>query len=77
MSVTVEMSTTDSGKTAYSFSSRGTSYFVVEDGGGLFEVWSRRLALCGNGWSINMLSLDELKQRSKALRHLASLIGGK
>jgi predicted MarR family transcription regulator len=66
--------TTTGNRTTYEFTSRGTSYTVIEreyDEG--FEVISERLG-ASFGMQVAVMTLKEMAARSKALAHLCAII---
>lgn len=72
----VNTSMTEDGRNIYSFEARGTKYDVFEREKGksdIFEVFSQRKS-ASFGLQIKVMTLDEMKSRSKALNHLAMLI---
>ncbi len=64
--------TIENNKMCYSFESRGTKYDVVEDRDDFYAVWSKRNTLTHP--SLVLMTLKEMKARSKALNNLATLI---
>ena len=68
----VQTTITENNKTCYSFEARGTKYEVVDDRDGFYAVWSKRNSLTTT--SLVLMTLNEMKARSKALNHLATLI---
>jgi hypothetical protein len=68
----VQTTVTENNKTCYSFEARGTKYEVVDDRDGFYAVWSKRNSLTTT--NLVLMTLKEMKARSKALNHLATLI---
>lgn len=72
----VNTTKTEDGRNVYSFTSRGTYYSVIERVKGcseVFEIFSERKN-AAFGLQIKIMTLDEMKLRSKALKDLATLI---
>tara|TARA_B100000780_G_scaffold272135_1_gene233931 strand:- start:210 stop:416 length:207 start_codon:yes stop_codon:yes gene_type:complete len=63
---------TENNKMCYSLEARGTKYEVVNDRDGFYAVWSKRNSLTNT--QLVLMTLKEMKSRSKALNHLATLI---
>lgn len=76
MTLTVTTTKTTNNRNAYDFVSRGTHYTVIDgDGinGDMFTVFSERKS-ASFGVQIAVMTLNEMKERSKALANLATLI---
>ena len=68
----VQTTMTENNKMCYSLEARGTKYEVVNDRDGFYDVWSKRNSLTTT--QLVLMTLKEMKSRSKALNHLATLI---
>jgi len=68
----VQTTMTSNNKTCYFLEARGTKYEVVDDRDGFYTVWSKRNSL--GTTNLVLMTLKEMKARSKALNHLATLI---
>ena len=68
----VQTTMTENNKMCYSFESRGTKYEVVDDRDGFYAVWYKRNTLTNT--NLVLMTLKEVKARSKALNNLATLI---
>ena len=71
MSMIVETTMTEN-KMMYSLEARGTKYQVVYERDDMYAVWSKRNSLTTT--QLVLMTLKEMKARSKALNHLATLI---
>tara|TARA_B110000495_G_scaffold181232_1_gene175821 strand:- start:1920 stop:2147 length:228 start_codon:yes stop_codon:yes gene_type:complete len=71
----VNSTITKNGLQAYDFTSRGTKYTVIENGqcANMWDVYSNRLNVSFSP-QVAVMTLKEMKARSKALNHLATLI---
>lgn len=72
MSMIVETTMTENNKMMYAFEARGTKYQVVYERDDFYAVWSKRNSLTDT--QLVLMTLNEMKARSKALGHLAALI---
>ena len=72
MSMIVQTTMTSHNKPCYIFEAYGTKYEVVDDLDGFYTVWSKRKSL--GTTNLVLMTLKEMKARSKALNHLATLI---
>jgi len=75
MTMIVNSTVTQNGLNAYNFVSRGTEYTVIENGqhANMFDVYSNRKSVSFSP-QVAVMTLKEMKARSKALSHLAQLI---
>jgi hypothetical protein len=72
----VNTTRTEDGRDIYSFDSRGTSYTVFQrekNSNELFEVFSERKS-ASFGLQIKLMTFNEMKTRSIALKNLTTLI---
>tara|TARA_B110000503_G_scaffold12532_1_gene17046 strand:+ start:508 stop:789 length:282 start_codon:yes stop_codon:yes gene_type:complete len=74
MTLIVNTTVTDYNKNAYSFEARGTEYTVIDNENGLYDVYSNRKNVSFMP-QIAVMTMKEMKARSKALAHLGTLIG--
>tara|TARA_B110000259_G_C13899228_1_gene356180 strand:+ start:656 stop:907 length:252 start_codon:yes stop_codon:yes gene_type:complete len=72
MSMIVETTMTENNKMMYALEARGTKYQVVYERNDMYAVWSKRNSLTTT--QLVLMTLKEMKARSKALNHLATLI---